>query len=60
LTISNPVTDVKLGSHLGIAVDVKGLVWCWGANSVGELGVGDKDPRVHPYPILTLKGKIVT
>lgn len=44
---------------MGAAVDAKGLVWSWGSNKQGELGVGDNDPRVHPYPILTLKGKVV-
>ncbi len=43
-----------------MAVDNKGLCWSWGINSMGELGVGDNDPRVHPYPVLTLKGKQVT
>jgi len=36
------------------------MVWSWGFNSQGELGVGDSDPRVHPYPVLALKGKSVT
>ena len=42
-----------------MAIDCKGLVWSWGTNNFGELGVGDNDPRVHPYPILALKGKTV-
>ena len=40
-------------------MDQKGMVWSWGANKLGELGVGDTDPRIHPYPVLTLKGKVV-
>jgi hypothetical protein len=51
---------VTLGNTLGAAVDAKGLVWSWGTNKMGELGVGDNDPRIHPYPILTLKGKVVS
>jgi len=51
---------VSLGSSLGAAVDCKGLLWTWGSNQFGELGVGDNDVRVHPYPVLTLKGKMVT
>ena len=50
---------MSLGSTLGAAVDSKGLVWSWGINKQGELGVGDNDPRIHPYPVLTLKGKKV-
>jgi len=51
------VVDLSIGGTLGVAVDVKGLVWSWGVNALGELGVGDSDPRIHPYPVLTLKGK---
>lgn len=51
--------DVCLGTTLGAALDVKGLLWTWGSNTQGELGVGDTDPRVHPYPVLQLKGKKV-
>ena len=50
---------MKLGSHLGVALDEKGQVWSWGENRNGELGVGDKDRRVHPYPILSMKNKTV-
>lgn len=51
---------MSLGGSLGAAVDSKGLLWTWGTNKFGELGVGDNESRVHPYPVLTLKGKIVT
>jgi X-linked retinitis pigmentosa GTPase regulator len=54
------VVDVSVGETLGAAVDNKGLIWTWGVNKSGELGVGDNEPRVHPYPVLTLKGKTVT
>ena len=49
--------DVSLGNTISVAVDEKGIAWSWGANTNGELGVGDKDPRIHPFPILSLKGK---
>ena len=42
------------------AVDDKGLIWTWGQNKMGELGLGDCDPRLHPFPVLNLKGKFVT
>ena len=45
---------------MSVAVDEKGIAWSWGANTNGELGVGDRDPRIHPFPILTLKGKNVS
>ena len=56
LTISNRVVDVSLGRDMNFAVDEEGLSWGWGENTHGELGVGDNEPRVHPYPILNLKG----
>ena len=60
LTISNKVVNVSLGGDLGVVVDETGLAWVWGSNSNGELAVGDKEPRVHPFPILNMNGKHVT
>lgn len=60
ITISNKVVDVALGKTVSTAVDDKGLVWSWGSNEMGELGVGDGDARVHPFPVLNLKGKFVS
>ena len=51
---------MNLGGSMGVAVDKKGLVWSWGENKAGELGVGDAEPRIHPFPITTLSGKSVT
>lgn len=48
------------GSTLGAAIDVKGLLWTWGSNVSGELGVGDNEPKVHPHPVTALKKKQVT
>jgi X-linked retinitis pigmentosa GTPase regulator len=60
-SISNPVIDICLGtSNLGSAIDSKGLLWTWGSNIAGELGVGDNEPRVTPYPVLALKNKTVS
>ena len=60
MTISGRVCDVSLGLTVGIAVDDTGLAWGWGPNENGEVGVGDMEPRVHPFPLLNLKGKIVS
>jgi alpha-tubulin suppressor-like RCC1 family protein len=35
------------------------MVWVWGENKKGELGVGDYSSRIHPYPLVNLKGKEV-
>ena len=59
-TISNPVQNVSLGKDVSCAVDVKGLVWAWGPNKSGELGVGDSEERLYPFPLLDLKEKAVS
>jgi hypothetical protein len=35
------------------------LVWSWGTNNKGELGLGDIAPRIVPYPNSTLKNKMI-
>ena len=60
LAISNKVASVSLGGDLGVVVDETGLMWVWGSNMYGELAVGDKEPRVHPFPILNMNGKLVS
>ena len=39
---------------MGSVIDYKGVVWVFGENSHGELGVGDTTPRYAPYPIVSL------
>lgn len=36
------------------------MVWVWGPNSDGELGIGDLNPRDLPAPVLSIKGKKIT
>lgn len=47
-------------STLGAAIDISGRLWTWGSNIAGELGIGDNEPKIHPYPVLSLKKKTVT
>ncbi len=56
----SPIKDVSIGACFGTAVDRDGTVYSWGANSSGELGVGDYEPRTVPAPISSLQGKVVT
>lgn len=44
---------------MGCAIDESKMVWVWGDNSKGELGVGDYSERKFPYPVVGLKGKTV-
>lgn len=48
---------LDVGGSFGIAIDVMDNVWAWGANSNGELGIGDYEPRVAPAVIDSLRGK---
>lgn len=53
--------DVCIGhSTLGAAIDISGRLWTWGSNIAGELGIGDNEPKINPYPVLALKKKTVT
>jgi hypothetical protein len=33
------------------------MMWSWGQNNSGELGLNDSKVRLYPHPILTLKKK---
>jgi alpha-tubulin suppressor-like RCC1 family protein len=50
---TGPFTGVrKLGGGEGhtCALRTDHTVWCWGSNSVGQLGRGTHDSDPHPYP----------
>ena len=51
------IAEVSIGGSFGIARDKDGLLWTWGQNSNGELGLNDMKTRLYPHPILTLKRK---
>lgn len=51
--------DVAIGGSYGLAVDISGNVHAWGANSNGELGVGDYESKVSPIIIPFMKGKTI-
>ena len=51
--------DISIGGNFGIALDLNGELFAWGANSNGELGVGDNEPRLSPTLVTQLKGKHV-
>lgn len=44
---------------MGSAIDNTGMIWVWGLNKNGELGVGDYSVRSNPYPLASLKGKVI-
>ena len=51
--------DVSIGGCFGSALDKEGIIWTWGSNSSGELGLGDFEARPHPFPVTHIKGKMV-
>lgn len=58
--IPKSVVNVSLGYWLFGWIDSSGLIWAWGKNSHGELGVGDWELKKTPYPVMALKSKKVT
>ncbi len=40
--------------------DLKSKAYVWGANTNGELGVGDSQPRTQPTLVDSLEDKIIT
>lgn len=44
------VEDISLGAAHGCAI-VAGALYCWGDNAEGQLGVGDRDPRLAPTEV---------
>ena len=53
-SLSSPVL-IAGGNNFCYAVDQNGLVWAWGTNGLGELGIGTYSPgdyRLSPLPVV--------
>jgi X-linked retinitis pigmentosa GTPase regulator len=59
LAVELDVVEVSIGGCFGAALDREGMLWTWGSNANGELGLGDFEPRPHPFPVAHLKHKPV-
>lgn len=44
---------------MGACIDELDMVWVFGSNKEGELGVGDYTARFNPYPLISLQGKSI-
>ena len=53
--IPKAIQEVSLGYSVSACIDSSGLIWAWGKNSHGELGVGDWERRPTPYPVMALQ-----
>ncbi|CAG9317861.1 unnamed protein product [Blepharisma stoltei] len=51
--------DVSIGGSFGIAIGSNHELYAWGANSNGELGLGNFENRISPTSIVALKGRSV-
>jgi X-linked retinitis pigmentosa GTPase regulator len=60
LIVDLDIVDVSIGGCFGAAVDREGMVWTWGSNTNGELGLGDFEQRPFPHPVAHLKNKPVS
>lgn len=58
--LNNAVLDVSVGRTFGSLVDMSGVVYSWGLNKSGELGLGDYETRFVPTQVGSLQGKRVT
>jgi alpha-tubulin suppressor-like RCC1 family protein len=48
--LPGPASQITAGESFACALLSDGSVWCWGANTQGELGMGVADASPHPTP----------
>jgi alpha-tubulin suppressor-like RCC1 family protein len=49
---------IEAGTRAACGLDTNGVAYCWGDNSMGELGIGTADLAPHPAPE-KVKGELV-
>lgn len=49
-----------IGGAFSVLLDLHHKPYVWGANTNGELGVGDNQPRTYPTVLESLEDKVVT
>ena len=52
------IDDLKLGEQFSVALSNKGIVYTWGQNDKGQLGLGNEMPTFDPYPVTGLTKSI--
>ena len=49
--------SIQVGGSFATLLDTKGRPMVWGANTNGELGLGDTTPRVSPTVLTSIEDK---
>ena len=57
MVIDSDIVDVSIGGSFGVAQDRSGILWSWGKNSSGQLGLADLEDRTYPNALVYLKNK---
>ncbi len=60
VTVPSAIVDISVGESSSLVLDIEGMIWSWGNNEQGELGLGDVMYRPHPFPVMSLKQKGIT
>ena len=60
VTVPSAIVDISVGESSSLVLDIEGIIWSWGNNEQGELGLGDVMYRPHPFPVMSLKQKGIT
>ncbi|KIK78236.1 hypothetical protein PAXRUDRAFT_834651 [Paxillus rubicundulus Ve08.2h10] len=55
---SDPIVQISAGTHNNMAISRDGLLYAWGAETQGELGVKEKDAKT-PTPVVRREGKFL-
>eukprot|EP00494_Astrolonche_serrata_P005540 UN05556 len=42
---------IAVGAFHNLALSVDGILWAWGNNEYGQLGIGDTQPRSQPIRV---------
>mmetsp|Transcript_7659 Transcript_7659/g.7053 ORF Transcript_7659/g.7053 Transcript_7659/m.7053 type:complete len:100 (+) Transcript_7659:61-360(+) len=58
LSSSIQIEDLKLGEQFSVALSAKGIVYTWGQNDKGQLGLGNENPTCDPHPVTGLSKTI--
>ena len=53
------IEDLKMGEYFTIALSAKGVVYSWGMNDKGQLGIGTEVPSLVPQQVQNLLPKSV-